>query len=68
MPITAEQAIRSLSFYSSKSLAQFKDQIKSSCCQITGSTLSYFATIDATEHMLTMVGRPIGDDELRHDR
>jgi hypothetical protein len=56
MPMTVEQAIGSLAAHAAKPLEEFKDHINSSCCQITGSTLSYFATINATEDVLTMVG------------
>ncbi|MGA3346830.1 MAG: GAF domain-containing protein [Terracidiphilus sp.] len=56
MPITSEQAIRSLALVSTRPLEEFKDHINATCCQLTGSTLSYFATIDATERVLTMIG------------
>jgi hypothetical protein len=56
MPMTVEQAIGSLASYSTKPLEEFKDHINSCCCQITGSTLSYFATMNAAEDVLTMIG------------
>ena len=56
MQITPEEAINSLAPYASKPIEQLKDKVGLLCCQVTGSTLSYFATMDPTEKILTMVG------------
>jgi len=56
MPMKPEEAIKLLGYSSRKPIEELKDSVCSLCCQVTGSTLSYFATIDATEKVLTMVG------------
>ena len=56
MRITPEEAIKNLASFAPKSTDELKDKICALCCQVTDSTLSYFATMDATEKVLTMVG------------
>jgi hypothetical protein len=56
MPVSADQAIRLLATYAAKPLDELKDQINNACCQITDSTLAYFATMDPAEKVLTMIG------------
>ncbi|SPE22068.1 hypothetical protein SBA2_10010 [Acidobacteriia bacterium SbA2] len=56
MQMTPEEAIKSLASFASKPIEELKDKICALCCQVTDSTLSYFATMDATEKVLTMVG------------
>lgn len=54
--MTPEEGIKSVGWYATKPIENLKDEINSCCCQITGSTLSYYATIDASEKTLTMIG------------
>ncbi len=39
-----------------KSLAEFKDVMTREACSLTDSTISYFATMNVTEDVLTMIG------------
>lgn len=51
-----QKAVDHVKAYSSKSLDELKDAINREVCALTGSTIAYFATIDSTETVLTMVG------------
>ena len=56
MQMAPEEAIKSLASFAPKSTDELKDKICGLCCLVTDSTLSYFATMDAAERVLTMVG------------
>lgn len=54
--MTVDQAISSLAREASKPLQEFKNFLTYCCCDLTGSTLSYFATVSPKEDVLTMIG------------
>jgi hypothetical protein len=56
MNATVQKALDRLSLYASKPLGEYKDAITRECCALTGSTLSYFATMNVAQDVLTMVG------------
>ncbi len=51
-----DAALANLAKVADKPLDDYKDAITRNCCDLTGSTLSYFATINAGEDVLTMIG------------
>jgi two-component system phosphate regulon sensor histidine kinase PhoR len=56
MDAKVQKSLDRLNLYTGKSLEEFKNAITREACSLTESTLAYFATIDATEKVLTMVG------------
>ncbi|MDR3574294.1 MAG: GAF domain-containing protein [Anaerolineaceae bacterium] len=56
MNLNVQKSLDRLSAYSAKSLDEYKDAITRECCTLTSSTLSYFATMNRTEDVLTMIG------------
>jgi GAF domain-containing protein len=51
-----EDALKHANFVANKPLDDYKDAITRGCCSLTQSTISYFATMNATEDILTMIG------------
>jgi len=51
-----QQALDRVSRFAGKPLEEYKDAITRECCSLTGSTLSYFATMNPAENVLTMIG------------
>ena len=56
MEPVVQSALDRLMMFSTKPLAEFKDAITRESCVLTGSTISYFATMNASEDVLTMIG------------
>lgn len=54
---TVQDAVRRLTTtMASKPLPEYKDLINTTLCTVTQSTLSYFATMNPAENVLTMIG------------
>lgn len=51
-----QKSLDKLKLYVDKPLVEFKDVITREACSLTGSTLSYFATINPAQDVLTMIG------------
>lgn len=51
-----QKSVDRVKLYAGKSLDELKNAINRESCSLTGSTLGYFATIDPTEKVLTMIG------------
>jgi hypothetical protein len=51
-----QQALDRISKFAGKPLEEYKDAVTRECCTLTGSTLSYFATMNSNETVLTMIG------------
>lgn len=51
-----ESALKNMAILADKPLDEYKDAITRNCCTLTQSTLSYFATMNASEDVLTMIG------------
>ena len=56
MDQNGQKAFDRLKIYADKSLAEFKDAMTRESCVLTGSTISYFATMNPAEDVLTMIG------------
>jgi hypothetical protein len=56
MPTTVQESLQRVARSADKPLNEYKDAITRELCNLTGSTLSYFATMDSTETILTMIG------------
>jgi hypothetical protein len=56
MDQNVQKSVERIKSYSEKPLAEFKDAITREACTLTGSTISYFATINVAEDVLTMIG------------
>ena len=56
MAVKVQQALERLDRSAGKPLDEYKDAITRECCSLTGSTISYFATMNGTETVLTMIG------------
>ena len=53
--IPPEEAIKILASYAARPIEELKDTVTVLCCQVTGSNLSYFAAVDPTERIMTMI-------------
>jgi hypothetical protein len=53
---TVQKSLDRLAPFASKPLEEYKDAITRECCALTGSTLSYFATMNPAQDVLTMIG------------
>jgi GAF domain len=51
-----DDALKHLAILSNKPLEDYKDAITRGCCSLTQSTISYFATMNPAEDVLTMIG------------
>ena len=51
-----QQALEHIGHFANRPLDEYKDAITRECCALTGSTISYFATMNAGENVLTMIG------------
>jgi len=51
-----EKALQRINQSAGKPLEEFKDALTRELCGLTSSTLSYFATMNASEDVLTMIG------------
>ena len=51
-----QKAVGRVQMVADKSLDDIKNTINREACSLTGSTLAYFATMDPTEKVLTMIG------------
>ena len=51
-----EEQLKQLATKADKTLDVYKDAITRGCCSLTQSTISYFATINPAEDVLTMIG------------
>ncbi len=51
-----QESARRLTTQATRPLPEFKDLINTALCAATQSTLSYFATINPAENVLTMIG------------
>jgi hypothetical protein len=51
-----QKAVDRLMLLTNKPLLEFKDGITREACTLTGSTISYFATMNESEDILTMIG------------
>jgi GAF domain-containing protein len=56
MDALVQKSLDHLKSNESKSLEEYKDAVTRECCSLTGSTISYFATMNAREDVLTMIG------------
>lgn len=51
-----KKSVDRVNLYVNKSLDELKNAINREACSLTGSTIAYFATMDPTEKVLTMIG------------
>jgi len=51
-----QKSVDRVKLYAGKTLDELKNAINREACSLTGSTLAYFATMDPTEKVLTMIG------------
>jgi len=51
-----QKSVERVKLYADKTLGELKNAINREACSLTGSTLAYFATMDPTEKVLTMIG------------
>jgi hypothetical protein len=56
MDQNVQKSLERLKIAADKPLAEYKDAITREACSLTGSTISYFATMNPTEDVLTMIG------------
>ena len=56
MEVNIQKSLDRIKLFADKSLPEYKDAITREACSLTGSTLSYFATINAAQDVLTMIG------------
>ena len=51
-----QKSVDRVKLYAGKSLDELKNAFNRETCSLTGSTLAYFATMDPTQKVLTMIG------------
>jgi two-component system phosphate regulon sensor histidine kinase PhoR len=56
MEQNVQKSLDRLKAAADKPLAEYKDAITREACSLTGSTISYFATMSPAEDVLTMIG------------